>query len=132
MKLPFGTDVQVRFRDLDTMGHVNNAVYVTFLEQARTAFFVEALEVGLHEVDTVIASLSIDYRAPIQLGADVRVGMAIGELGRSSVPMTYEIYADGQLAATAETVQVLIDRETESSRPIPDDWRETFESYQVS
>ncbi|WP_254546599.1 acyl-CoA thioesterase [Halomarina pelagica] len=121
---PYSTTIQVRFRDIDAMDHVNSAVYATYLEQARAAFFRDVLDERLDRVDTVIARQEIEYRHPIDLGDAVRVDVEVSRLGESSVTMTYEVYADGDLAATAETVQVAYDRETERSRPLPAAWRE--------
>lgn len=132
MDLPFTTTMPVRFRDIDAMGHVNNAVYVTYLEQARVVFFEEALGLSVRDAGSVIASLSIDYERPIELGDEVSIGIGVGDIGRSSVPMTYEIRSNGERAATAETVLVLIDAETGSSRRIPEPWREAIAEYSVS
>jgi acyl-CoA thioester hydrolase len=123
----FVYDMQVRFRDIDPMNHVNNAVYATYLEQARAALYRDRLDVDLGEVDTVLAHLEIDFRAPIELEDEVTVALEIGDLGRSSVPMDYEIRADGDVAATGHTVQVVFDRSTGESAPVPDEWRAAFE-----
>ncbi|WP_281195284.1 thioesterase family protein [Halorubrum sp. F4] len=124
----YTTDVPVRFRDIDAMGHVNNAVYATYLEQARTDYFRDVLEADLSAVATVLASVSIQFRRPVELtdGA-VTVEIDVPELGRSSVPMTYEIRARGEVVAEAESVQVAVD--DGSSRPIPDEYREAIETY---
>ena len=122
------TDIQVRFRDIDSMDHVNNAVYATYLEQARAAFYDKVFGEPLTDVDSVLATLTIDYRAPIELGDRVTVSVAVTELGRSTIPMEYEItLEDGTVAATAETVQVAFDREEGTSRPIPEAWRRAIE-----
>ena len=125
----FQTEFRVRFRDIDAMGHVNNAVYSTYLEQARADFFREVLGETLSEVGSVLASLSIDFRAPVEGDVVVTVALGVPELGTSSIPMRYEIRReDGVVAATAETVQVVYDREAGSSMPIPEAWREAIES----
>ena len=124
----YETSVDVRLRDVDFMGHVNNAVYATFLEEAREGYFRDVLEVSLTDVGTVLANLEIDYAQPIEADADVTVALRIPELGSSSLPIEYEIRADGQRAATAQTVQVLVDRETGESRPLPDEWRTRIET----
>jgi acyl-CoA thioester hydrolase len=125
----FQTEFRVRFRDIDAMGHVNNAVYSTYLEQARADFFREVLGETLSEVGSVLASLSIDFRAPIDPDDRVTVHLTVSSLGTSSITMAYEVRrGDGAVAATAETVQVVYDRESESSRPIPDAWREAIEA----
>jgi len=128
----FRTTVDVRFRDLDTMGHVNNALYATYLEEARSAYYREVIGESLPDVDTVLAHLSIEYRAPIELGETVTVVLIVPEVGESSIPMEYEIRTDDSLAATAETVQVVWNREDGGSKPVPDRWRERIESFEQS
>ena len=115
-------DVDVRLRDVDFMGHVNNAVYATYLEQARETFFEEVLDVSLVEVGTVLVNLEIDYRRPIEATDDVEIILDVTELGTSSIPMEYEVRADGELAATARTVQVLVN-EGGDAKPLPAEWR---------
>jgi acyl-CoA thioester hydrolase len=122
----FECEMQVRFRDIDPMNHVNNAVYASYLEQARTLLYEDRLGVDLGAVDTVLAHLSLDFKAPIELADDVTVRLSIGDVGRSSIPMDYEIRADGELTATGHTVQVVFDRETGESVSVPDEWREAF------
>lgn len=117
----YRTSLQVRFQGLDAMGHVNNSVYATYLEQARRDYFVDVLDLRLEVVDTVLASISIDFCAPID--GDVTIAMCVSSIGSSSITMEYEV-RDG------ETVQIVIDRETGESRTIPDEWRETIESYE--
>ncbi|WP_254538527.1 acyl-CoA thioesterase [Halomarina litorea] len=126
---PFVTTIQVRFKDIDAMDHVNSAVYFTYLEQARAAFYDEVIGERLDHVDTVIVSQELTYHAPVELGAEVRVELTIDGMGESSLPMSYEVYGDGELAATGESVQVAYDREAGTSTPIPEVWRERIESY---
>jgi acyl-CoA thioester hydrolase len=130
MSDPFAADLQVRFRDIDAMGHVNNAVYATYLEQARTAYFHEVLEERLDEVSTVLANLELSYERPITLGQAVRVVVRVADLGASSLPMTYEVLADGERAAAGETVQVFVDSEAGESIPIPDRIRERIVAFE--
>lgn len=122
------TPITVRFRDLDAMGHVNNAVYATYVEQARATYFREALDLSLDAVRSVIATLTIDYRKPITSGQDVLVRLWIPEIGETSLPMRYEIVADGEIAAVADSVQVWVD-EAGAARPIPDGVRERIRSH---
>jgi acyl-CoA thioester hydrolase len=129
--MPYETTIGVRFRDIDAMGHVNNAVYASYAEQARVDYFEAVLERDLSEVSSVLAKIEIDYHRPIELGdGPVTVVVDVPSLGESSIPMTYEIEdADGNPAASIESVQVAYDRETEESIPIPEDWREAIVSY---
>ncbi|MFB6233746.1 MAG: acyl-CoA thioesterase [Halopenitus sp.] len=126
----YTTEIDVRFRDIDAMSHVNNAVYSTYLEQARSEYFDDVVGRTLDRTPSVLASLSIDFLAPVELEhGSVTVELDIPELGTSSIPMEYEIRTPEGLAAEAETVQVLYDTEAEESMAIPDDWRESIESY---
>ena len=126
----FTTTVDVRFRDIDAMGHVNNAVYATYMEEARTAYFDAVLDASLAAVDSVLANLELEFRRSVELDDEVTVAVRVPELGRSSIPMEYEIRADGDVAAVGEAVQVAVDPETGSSRPIPDEWRERITDYE--
>lgn len=123
----YETTVDVRLRDIDFMGHVNNAIYATYLEQAREDYFIDVLDVSLVETNTVLVSLELEYVRPIEADDDVTVALRVPELGTSSLPMAYEIRADGERAATARTVQVLSDPESGTSRPIPSEWRTRIE-----
>ncbi|RQH03130.1 acyl-CoA thioesterase [Natrarchaeobius oligotrophus] len=120
--------IDVRLRDVDFMGHVNNAVYATYLEQAREAYFTDVLDVSLVDVGTVLVNLEIEYARPIESDATVTVALGVAELGTSSVPIEYEIRADGERAATARTVQVVVDDETGESRPLPSEWHSRIET----
>lgn len=122
--MPYTTDIQVRFRDLDPMQHVNNAIYATYLEQARARFSEDVLGVTLADLDTVLAQVEISFERPIEGVGTVTVEFEVGDLGRSSIPMEYELFSAGERVATARTVLVYFDRETGESEPIPDDIRE--------
>jgi acyl-CoA thioester hydrolase len=123
------TDLTVRVRDIDFMGHVNNAVFATYLEEARKDYFSEVLDVPLSDIRAVLAHVEIDYRNRITIDDDVRVAVRVPEIGESSVPMEYEIRADGEVMATGETVQVAVD-ETGETRPIADSVRSSIAEYE--
>lgn len=126
----FEVELETRFRDIDAMGHVNNAVYATFLEQSRITYVEEVAGVDLESAGLVIANLSIDYRRPIEFGQTVTVRATVPEIGTSSMPFEHEILADGELVATGETLMVHVDRETGETVPIPEAWRERVASYE--
>ncbi|MDY6780741.1 MAG: thioesterase family protein, partial [Halobacteria archaeon] len=107
--------VDVRFRDLDYMEHVNNAVYATYLEHARANYFEDVIGLELGEFDFVVARLEIDYVSPIGYRDDVVVGARVPEMGEKSIPMEYVIETDGEVAAEGETVQVALDDEGEAT-----------------
>lgn len=126
---PYTTEVDVRFRDLDMMGHVNNAVYATYLEEARVAYYDDVLSVTVDELSFVLANLEIEYRRPIKHGEEVRIGLRTAGISDRSMTTEYLIEADGDAAATAESVQVAVDENGDPTE-VPDDWRKEIEGYE--
>lgn len=126
----YWTDLETRFRDLDPLDHVNNAIYVTYLEEARLRYFRDVLDLELADLGTVLARVEVDFRRAITWDESVSVGVRVSEIGTKSFRMAYEIRADDEVAATAETVQVTIEPESDGTRPVPEEWRERIESYE--
>lgn len=123
--LPYETTVAVRYSDHDTLGHVNNAVYATYLEEGRITYFEDVLDEALTDRSMVIANLEMDFRAPVT-GRSVTVGLDVVDVGERSFTIDYVVESDGDVAAEATTVQVAVDRETAESIRVPDEWREAF------
>jgi acyl-CoA thioester hydrolase len=114
--------VEVRFRDCDPMGHVNNAVYLTYLELARFAYW-KAADIGrlAGEVSYIIARVEIDFRSPAVTGDVLEVAIAVAGFGRTSFSMAYEIRnQDGHLVATAKSVQAAYDYAAGKTVPLPE------------
>jgi acyl-CoA thioester hydrolase len=131
MILPFDVELSVRYRDMDTFGHVNNAVYATYLEQARYRYFDRVLDVPYDEREMVLANVEIDFRRPLALSdRTVRIACGVVELGRSSFRMRYRVFPGDwdDPAATAEAVLVAV--EDGQPRPIPSRWRERFVEFE--
>ena len=118
---PFVHRETVRFNDLDAMGHVNNAVYSTYLEQARLAWFGSDEEMPLSDV--ILARTEIDFRSPLELGEIVEIGIRPSRLGTKSFELEYELRANGRLVAEARSVLVGYDYDRARSAPIPERWR---------
>jgi acyl-CoA thioester hydrolase len=115
----------VRFRDLDAKGHVNNAVYLTYMESARVAFFLRVGAIsGLDDLSFIVARIEIDFRAPLELGETVEIGVRAARFGTKSFDLEYELRADGRLVAEAKSVCVGYDYESGETVPIPEAWRE--------
>ena len=108
---------RIRFRDCDQMGHVNNAVYSTFLEEAR----IEVLG-GL--ADFILARVEIDFRSELRAGEDVEVRTRCSRIGTKSFDLEHEITADGRVVAEGKSVLVSYDYERGESVPVPDALRE--------
>jgi len=116
---------RVRFRDLDPMGHVNNAVFLTYLEQARVAFFSEmGAATGLEEMNMIVARVEIDFRAPVRLGQEVEISVRASRFGTKSFDLDYELRVDGELVAEAKSIQVAYDYDGREAVPVPAQWRE--------
>ena len=124
--------VEVRFRDCDLMGHVNNAVYLTYLEIARFAYWKAAgLDRIEGEISYIMARVEIDYRASANFGDVLDVGLAVTGIGRSSFTMAYEIRnQDGRVISTARSVQVSYDWAAGRSLPVPDAIRQRIQEFE--
>ena len=128
--MPFSHPIEVRFRDLDAMGHVNNAVVVSFMEQARFQWWRAFLGGRkFQEEGFLIARTEVDYRQPILLGDDVRVELRCTRVGNSSFELAYRLTKGlgGELFAEAKTVQVMLDFTTNRPKnlePGTRDWLE--------
>jgi acyl-CoA thioester hydrolase len=111
----------VRFNDCDPMGHVNNAIFSTYLEQARLAWFGESDELPLSDV--ILARTEIDFRSPLHVGEAVEVGVRPARIGTKSFELEYELRAGGRLVAEAKSVLVGYDYERGASVAVPERWR---------
>ena len=140
MNSTFHHAIDIRFRDCDELGHVNNAVYFTYLEEARWAFF-RHLRVRLRahgwtkgvqapsQPGTILARAECDFRSEAKYGEVLDVRMRVGSIGRSSFTYEYELVdaATDRLVATAKSVQVSYDAAAKRSIPIPDALRSVLE-----
>lgn len=117
---PFVHRETVRFRDLDALGHVNNAVYLTYLEQARVAFLRPQ---NADYTEMILARCEIDFRAQVSLGETVEIALAPTRVGTKSFELSYEMKVGERLVAEAKTVLVAYDYERSESRPLPEAWR---------
>jgi acyl-CoA thioester hydrolase len=112
----------VRWDDLDAFGHVNNAVYLTYAQEARFAWS------GILEM--VVARAEVDFIAPIYDGDTfLDIELWVSAIGNSSFTMTYEITLKGELVARVKTVQVTVDMGTKKSHPIDDEQRAFLTKY---
>ncbi|HET7676826.1 MAG TPA: thioesterase family protein [Candidatus Limnocylindrales bacterium] len=134
--------VEVRFRDTDALGHVNNAVYLSYFEIARAGYYA-ALTGRTFEVTDdapvgiILAHARLEFRAPAYFGETLHVACRAGWVGRSSFSLDYRITASddsprggGRLVADGETVQVVFDYGTQRATRMPDDLRAALEAYE--
>ena len=114
---------QVRFRDLDALGHVNNAVFLTYFESARIAYWLHATRrQGLGALDMILARVEVDYRSPLGYGESVEISVGCTSMGRSSFVLEGDMHERGSGRLVAESRKVLVhyDYATGRSSPLPD------------
>jgi acyl-CoA thioester hydrolase len=112
----------VRWGDLDAFGHVNNATYLIFAQEARYAWS--------KMIEMVVARAEVDFVAPIYTGdIFIDVEIWVNKIGNSSFGVTYEMKNGEELIARVKTVQVTVSMETKKSRPISDAEREFLTKY---
>ena len=126
----------MRYGDLDPQGHVNNAKYLTFFEQARVQYMIH---LGLYAQDqsfmkfgVIVADVHIAFLAPIHFGDEVKVGVRISKLGNKSMTVEQNIVnnASGQEMAKGEIVMVAFDYQSKKTISIPDEWRNKISRFE--
>ena len=134
----FSHRLEVRFRDCDAMGHTNNAVYLTYLEQARFAHWRSLWGFGNPQTQpdlpgVILARVEADYKRPSRYGDTLDVRLTVAGVGRTSFRYEYEIVdGHGRTVLTAKTVQVMYDYAAGKPVPIPDSIRTLLAPPQAS
>jgi len=127
------TDITVRFRDIDSMGHVNNAVFLTYFEEGRKDFLESVLDVvNPKDYPFILAHINCDFLRPVKLGDRVSLQTWIGEIGEKSFRFKYQIVdkSDESITYTkGESVMVLFDYKGKKTIPIPKDFLEKISIY---
>ena len=127
------TKTHVRWDDLDGFGHVNNATYLTYMQESRSNFtWYSRKEAGLDPVlsQMVVARAEVDFIEPIYDGGfDLDVAIWVSRIGNSSFEMVYEMSSSHGMHARGRTVQVAVNMNTKKSRPLSDEEREFLNKY---
>ncbi|HVQ23381.1 MAG TPA: thioesterase family protein [Candidatus Saccharimonadia bacterium] len=125
--------LEVRFRDIDALRHVNNASFFTYLEEARIHYFIDLLHAEAFErLPLILAAVQIDFRSPILFGQVVDIGTQVDWIGTTSISMSHRMTAspDDRLVAEADTVLVCYDYQANQPTPVPDAWRSAFAAWE--
>lgn len=127
-------DLQLRFADLDSLNHVNNANYLTYIELARIHYLEQVLNMKMDErYSVILAKATVDYRLPIHLGDAIKVYTRCSRIGNKSFDLEYELRrtdAEGQtLMATAHTVLVAFDYDQNQPVAVPEQWRSQLTDF---
>ena len=124
--------VTTRWADNDAYGHVNNTVYYEWFDSAVNAWMIEQgmLEIASGDPIALVVETRCTYAAPLTFPETVEIGLAVAQLGRSSIRYRIGVFAEGGDAAAAEGefVHVVVDRSTRRPVQIPRDWREKLEA----
>jgi acyl-CoA thioester hydrolase len=118
----FQSQQYVRWGDLDAFGHVNNATYLVYAQEARYAWS--------KMIEMVVARAEVDFIAPIYMGDfNLDIEIWVHKIGTSSFGVTYEMKNGDELVAVVKTVQVTVSMETKKSRPLNDAERDFLNKY---
>lgn len=126
--------VQLRFNDVDPLGHVNNSVYFNFYDLGKTNYFdaVQGRQVPQSEIDIVIAHAEVDFIEPVFLKDEVFVQTTVTSIGHKSLNMLQRIVdaKSGHEKCVCRTVMVGFDFEKNESKPITQIWRDAISRYE--
>lgn len=123
--------VEIRFNDIDILGHVNNTVYFSFYDTGKAWYFKDIVDwdIDWKVVETVIANIECTYIKPLMFGENIIVGTLCEELHDRSFHLL-QVIADsdsGEIKSACRTVMVSFDPETQKSAPMPARWRRALE-----
>jgi acyl-CoA thioester hydrolase len=124
------TRIEVRFRDIDSFGHVNNAVIASYVEQARVRYLRDVIHADpVGNMPLILGMLKIDYLSPVFIDDEVQVGSRVDWIGNSSIAMSHLLTAGRDLA---RSTSVLVAYDYDKARPmrVPDDWRSAFAAHE--
>ena len=122
----------VEFRDVDVAEHVNNAVYLTYLETARVRYLIDVLGPDFaYELSLILAHISVDFRSPARFPEALEIGACVTRVGNKSFDMQHKIRSsDGRLVLEASSVLVAYDYEANAPMAVPEDWRARLDAYE--
>ncbi len=127
--------IEVRYGDLDPQGHVNNAKFLTYVEQGRV-FYLKQLKLweggSFLDIGVILADVQLTFRKAIQFGDPIRVGVRISRIGNKSMTSEYRIEdaRDESEYATGSCVLVTYDYRSKRSVPIPEEWRKAILQFE--
>jgi acyl-CoA thioester hydrolase len=134
-KYVFTMKLDIRWSDMDEMRHVNNAVYLTYFEQARVYYFQEACQWDWKEIGVILASAHVDYLRPVVFPNPTHVYVRTSKIGNKSFDLNYlitsEVNGTEEMTTTGYTTMVLFDYATNRSVLIPDYLRSRIKEYET-
>lgn len=127
--------IQIRFNDMDMLGHVNNTTYFKFFDLAKCRYFEELVKpepLDWKKINVVVANINCDFYAPTFFNESIAVCTAVTKIGDKSLRMEQRVYETetGQVKALCHTILVRYDIEKGCSMAITDEWRESIEKFE--
>ncbi|MER3524940.1 MAG: acyl-CoA thioesterase [Ignavibacteria bacterium] len=131
----FAITLPVRFGDLDVLGHVNNATYLTYFEEARIAYWRNLFTLDGEKMESlgiILADANVNFRSPAKLGELLKVSVRVAAFGTKSFRMEYKIEnaSTQRLIADGSTAVVMFDYRTGTSIPVPDEVKKTILAFE--
>ena len=128
--------IEVRYGDLDPQGHLNNAKYLTYFEQARVQYFIK---LGLYtpgqsfmDIGVILAEAKVTFLAPVEYGVPIKVGVSIRKFGNKSMRVEQRIVhaESGEILASGHVIVVAFDYRVQKTIPIPDEMRKKIVEFE--
>lgn len=132
----FTHPIEIRYGDLDPQGHLNNARYLTYFEQARIYYFAQLglFNIGqsFMDIGVIMADVHLTYHAPVHFGTPINIGVRTSRLGNKSMTVEQAVNetASGKQLSSGEVVLVAYDYYKEVTIPIPADWRKVISEFE--
>ncbi len=136
MNLSVTTPIQIRFSDVDKLGHVNNAVYLSYIEYARMDFFEKvACKINWEKEGIILAQIEIDYKQPVLMHDNLFVKTWCSRIGKKSFDLSYSVFINKNEEivekASASSVLVCFDFENKQPIDIPTNWRNALNAKKL-
>jgi acyl-CoA thioester hydrolase len=126
-------NISVRFKDIDSMGHVNNAVFFTFFEEGRKEFFNKMFNISkLDDINFILAHISCDFLKPVKINDLITLQLWIGETRSKSFTFIYKLINrknDLIVHAKGKSVQVFFDYKKNCTIPVPNEFFDKISGY---
>ncbi len=131
----FSTIIPVRFGDMDALGHVNNAKYLTYFEEARMAYYMNLFHFKADDVKSlsfILAEVNVKFKNPARAGEKLEAFIRVSEFGTKSFKMEYELVnaESHMLVAEGMTVQVMFDYDKGVTIPVPEEFKKKILEFE--
>jgi acyl-CoA thioester hydrolase len=136
-KFRFHTKVESRWSDVDEMRHINNAVYLTYFEEARLRYFLQACNIDWEKEGVILATATVNYHQPLLFTDHAEIYVRTTKMGNKSFEFQYLIVRVGQdgkltLLTSGVSTQVMFDYKNNISVPVPTYIREMLSAYEIT